>query len=59
MKKLALTIAIILCCTALRAQNFPFQDTNLNLEDRIEDLLSRLTLDEKLYNRTFLIACSF
>lgn len=48
MKKLALTIAIILCCTALRAQNFPFQDTNLNLEDRIEDLLSRLTLDEKL-----------
>ena len=30
------------------AQNFPFQDTTLPVEQRVEDLISRLTLDEKL-----------
>ena len=30
------------------AQIFPFQDTSLNVEQRVEDLIGRLTIDEKL-----------
>ncbi|MCR4816683.1 MAG: glycoside hydrolase family 3 C-terminal domain-containing protein, partial [Bacteroidales bacterium] len=33
---------------SVRAQQYPFQDTSLTVEQRVEDLILRLTLDEKL-----------
>lgn len=42
-----LTAAIALCCIAASAQNYPFQDKSLSPEERAEDLVSRLTLEEK------------
>ncbi|GAG76213.1 unnamed protein product, partial [marine sediment metagenome] len=33
--------------TEKQLQNFPFMDNNLDLKKRVEDLLSRLTLEEK------------
>ena len=42
-----LTAAIALCCIAANAQNYPFQDKSLSPEERAEDLVSRLTLEEK------------
>ncbi|MBP5189837.1 MAG: glycoside hydrolase family 3 protein, partial [Bacteroidales bacterium] len=32
----------------LRAQQFPFQDTSLTVEQRVGDLIGRLTLEEKI-----------
>ena len=43
-----LTILLLLCSSTIWAQTFPFQDTTMDINHRVEDLLSRLTLDEKL-----------
>ena len=48
MKKLLLTTLLMLGTSALMAQMLPYQNPNLSAEQRAEDLLSRLTLEEKV-----------
>lgn len=51
MKRLFITLASIVCFIIPRiciAQQYPFQDTTLNINVRVEDLIGRLSMDEKL-----------
>ena len=49
MKRFSLTlICISAACTMAFAQAYPYQDKSLQIQDRIEDLLGRMTLEEKL-----------
>ena len=51
MKRRFLYIATVLILTSFRpvsAQTFPWQDTTLSLDARVEWLVQHLTLDEKL-----------
>jgi beta-glucosidase len=58
LRRLAVLLAVLLCAPALlRAQqpSFPFQDRTLPIDKRIDDLVSRMTLEEKasqMVNRT-------
>lgn len=47
MKKIQLTTVCLLLSIALWAQQFPYQNPQLNPEERAKDLISRLTLEEK------------
>lgn len=48
MKRSNLLLSIIVMCSAgAAAQNLPYQNADLPAEQRAEDLLGRLTLDEK------------
>ena len=44
-KTLLLTLTV---STAVNAQTYPYQNTNLSFHERAKDLVSRLTLDEKI-----------
>ena len=48
MKRLLLTSLLTLATSALMAQTLPYQNANLTAEQRADDLLSRLTLEEKV-----------
>jgi beta-glucosidase len=48
MKKLQLLLVFVYANTLLTAQNFPFQDTRLTEDERLRNLISLLTPDEKL-----------
>ena len=50
MKRLIAIILVFILqfCNSARAQQYPFQDTSLTVEQRVDDLVARLTLEEKL-----------
>jgi beta-glucosidase len=45
---LAFTVASALSASGLEAQAFPYQDPSLPIDQRVADLLGRMTLDEKI-----------
>ena len=46
-KKKLLTVLFVGLCTMVNAQMLPYQNPQLSAEERAEDLLGRLTLEEK------------
>lgn len=50
MKKLLLLASLLFCCAGASAQapKYPFNDPSLPMEKRIDNLLSNMTIDEKL-----------
>ncbi len=48
MKKLLLTLTALMAIVALSAQTLPYQDSSLSFEERAKDLVSRMTLEEKV-----------
>lgn len=47
MKKLFVLMSVTLSAMSIQAQKMPYQDVNLSAEERAEDLVLRLTLEEK------------
>lgn len=43
-----LVMSLLMAATSLKAQVLPYQDTSLSFHERAKDLVSRLTLDEKI-----------
>ena len=48
MKKIALTVLFVFLSLILKPQDYPFRNTNLPEEERLKNLISLMTLDEKL-----------
>ena len=46
-RKTLLTMMVLTVAVTVRAQQLPFLNTQLTVEERVDDLLSRLTLEEK------------
>ena len=47
-RKLLLTLFLAIFCLASLAQQYPYQNETLPLEERIQDLLNRMSLEEKV-----------
>ncbi len=45
---LIIIIALSLCVGSAKGQEYPFQDPDLSVNDRVNDLVSRMTLEEKI-----------
>ncbi len=49
MKRITLLAAVLLCNALIsKSQTLPYLDSSLPIEERVEDLLSRMTLEEKI-----------
>ncbi len=48
MKRLLLTCSALMMMLTLSAQTYPYQDSSLSFEERAKDLVSRMTLEEKV-----------
>lgn len=48
MKRLTLVLFLVIITVNVSSQNYPFQDINLKEDDRIRNLISLMTLDEKV-----------
>ncbi|MDR2231494.1 MAG: glycoside hydrolase family 3 C-terminal domain-containing protein, partial [Tannerella sp.] len=48
MKKNLLLLAVLFCALTMSGQSFPFQNPDLTIEQRVNDLVSRMTLEEKV-----------
>lgn len=50
MKRISIVAALLSAffCLPVKAQRYPFQDTNLPMDARVKDLVARLTIDEKI-----------
>ena len=52
MKRLLLTAALAIVSLGLCAQEYPFQDTKLTEDERLDNAVSLMTVDEKLATLT-------
>ena len=50
MKNLSVLSITLFCALSLSAQDYPFQDINLSDDDRLDNLISLMTLEEKIDN---------
>ena len=62
MKRLTLYFLITLFCVVVKGQQYPFNDKSLSVEQRVADLIGRMTLEEKIdllagYNDFYLHPC--
>src|SRR6476619_1781306 len=48
MKRILLAFNLLVASVIYAQQQFPFQNTSLSFEKRVDDLVSRLTLEEKV-----------